>query len=391
MNREKKMTEKMTGRERVTAALSHKEPDRTPIDLGGTRVSSIVVEGYERLKAHFGISSKTEICERMMRVVKVDEAILKALDIDTRAVFPGASGNGFQKELGPRAWRDLWGVERFHLKGGYYYEQLSAPLAGEITLSDVVGYPWPDPEDEGLLKGMKERLQWIRTHTDAAAVLTLPAPFVHVSQYVRGYEDWYKDLIINPKVLGALFDAILEVNYRIAQRELELLGKDVDVVICSDDLGAQSGLQISHEHFIKQIKPRLKKYFDLIHELSPAKLLFHSCGSLAPVIEDLIEMGVDVLNPVQTTAAGMDPVELKYRYGDRLSFWGAMDTQSVLPFGTVDDVRKMVEERIEQLGPGGGFILSSCHNIQPDVSVDKILAMFAHARNYRPTYAGNSE
>jgi uroporphyrinogen decarboxylase len=384
------MTQKMTGQERVLAALSHKEPDRIPIDFGGTRVSSMVVEGYERLKAHFGVSAETEICERMMRVVKVDEEILKALDIDTRAIFPGAPTNGLSKEPGPRAWRDSWGVERFHLKGSYYYEQLSAPLAGEITLSDVVKYPWPDPEDPGLLKGMKERLQWVRTHTDAAAVLTLPAPFVHISQYVRGYEDWYKDLIKSPKVLGALFDAILEVNLRIAERELEEVGKEVDIVICGDDLGAQQGLQISHDHFAQYIRPRLKKYFDLIHRLSPAKLALHSCGSLASIIGDLIDIGVDVINPVQVTAAGMDPVELKRKYGEQLSFWGAMDTQRVLPFGTVKDVRKMVEERIEQLGRGGGFILSSCHNIQPEIPVEKIVALFEHAREYKPSFSSGA-
>lgn len=381
------MIQKMTGRERVLAALSHQEPDRIPIDLGGTRDSSIVVEGYERLKAHFRVSSKTEICDRMMRVVKVDEEILKALDIDTRAIFPGAPTNGLSKELESRAWRDSWGVERFHLEGSYYYEQLSAPLTGKITISDITNYPWPDPEDPGLLKGMRERLQWIRTHTDAATVLTLPAPFVHISQYIRGYEDWYKDLIISPKVLGALFDAILEVTLRIAERELEEVGREVDIVICADDLGAQRGLQISHDHFTRHIKPRLKKYFDLLHRLSPAKLLFHSCGSLASIIKDLIDIGVDILNPVQVTAVGMDPVELKEKYGEQLSFWGAMDTQRVLPLGTVEDVRKMVEERIEQLGRGGGFILSSCHNIQPDVSVEKIVAMFEHARKYRASFS----
>jgi uroporphyrinogen decarboxylase len=376
----------MTGRERVLAALNHQVPDRTPIDLGGTRDSSIVVEGYERLKAHFGIESETVLCDRMMRVVHVDEAILTALDIDTRAIFPGGATKGVAQNLGDRAYRDDWGVERVHPQGGFYYDQLSAPLSGRITVGDVARYPWPDPEDPGLIAGLRERLDWVRENTQAATILTLPAPFIHISQYIRGFEDWYKDFVVNAKALEALFDAVLEVTFRIAQRQLEEIGPDVDIVICADDLGTQWGLQVSPDHYNRLIKPRHAKYFKLIHDLTPAKALFHSCGSLAAIMEDLIEIGVDIINPVQVTAAGMDPAGLKKKYGDRLSFWGAMDTQRVLPFGTVEDVERMVRERIEEMGRDGGFVLSSCHNIQPDVSVEKILAMFEQTRTYRPSF-----
>jgi uroporphyrinogen decarboxylase len=277
-------------------------------------------------------------------------------------------------------------VERVHPEGGYYYDQRTAPLSGAVTVSDVVHYPWPDPDDPGLVQGLRERLDWVRSHTDAAAILTLPAPFVHLSQYIRGFEDWYTDFILGTDVMEALFDAILEVTMTIARRELDVIGQEVDVVICADDLGMQNGLQVSHDHYQRYIRPRHAKYFRQIHDLTPAKLLFHSCGSLIDIMDDLIDIGVDVINPVQVSARGMNPAELKAEFGDRISFWGGTDAQKTVPFGTVDEVRRMVDQLIEDLAPGGGFVFSSCHNIQPDVSVEKILAMFEEAKSYRPSW-----
>ena len=381
------MAKSMTHGERLVAAISHKQPDMVPIDLCGTVDSSIVVEGYEKLKKHFGIEAENGLCHRMMRVVQVDERILRALDIDTRGIFPGAPIKGGEQELGPHRYRDAWGIERVHPEHSYYYDQISFPLSGEITISDISNYPWPDPDDPGIVQGLKERVRWIRENTDCAAILTLPAPFVHISQYLRGFEDWFCDFVLNPKILEALFDAVLEVTLQIARNALKEVGQEVDVVICADDLGTQDGLQISYDHFLKYVKPRLEKYFRQIHVLSPAKVLFHSCGSVARIIEDLIEIGVDVLNPVQVTAAGMNPVELKKKYRGRMAFWGGMDSQEVLPRGNVKEVKKMVEDLIEQMGEGGGFVLSSVHNIQPDVPLDNILAMFQHGREYVPSFA----
>lgn len=380
------MAKSMTSRERVLAAMSHQQPDKVPIDLGGTRDSSIVVEGYEKLKEYLNIEADNELCDRMMRVVKVDERVLKALDIDTRAVWPGSTTKGGE-DLGPRRYKDAWGVERIHPDGSYYFDQTSFPLSGEITMSDLANYPWPDPDDPGLIRGLKEQIQRIRETTDCAAILTIPAPFVHITQYLRGFEDWYCDFVLNTKVLEALFDAVLEITMEIAKNELLEVGQEVDIVICADDLGAQQGTQISKEDYRKYVKPRHEKYYRQVHDLSPAKLLFHTCGSVSTIIEDLIEIGVDILNPVQITAANMDPVELKRKYGGRIAFWGAMDNHTILPRGSVSDVKRMVEERIEQMGEGGGYVLSSCHNIQPDVPVENIIAMFRHAREYVPSFA----
>lgn len=380
------MLETLTSRERILKALNHEEADRVPMDLGGTHDSAIVVEGYERLKAYFGVESKTEIMQRMTRAAMVDEAVLQRLGIDTRAIILGSPIRGLAAELGPGVYRDMWGVERFHPEGGYYYDQRTAPLAGPVTVADVARYPWPDPEDSGFLNGMRERLDWIRSHTEAAAVLTLPAPFVHLTQFIRGFEGWYTDFILGADLLEALFDAVLEITLRIAERELERFGADVDVVRCGDDLGAQNGLQVSYDHYRRFIKPRHARFFRRVRELTPAKLMFHSCGSIVDILDDLVEIGVDIINPVQVTARGMDPVALKKKYAGKLVFWGGTDSQKTMPFGTVADIRKMVESLIETLGRGGGYVFSSCHNIQPDVSVEKVVAMFEHAREYVPSW-----
>jgi uroporphyrinogen decarboxylase len=161
----------------------------------------------------------------------------------------------------------------------------------------------------------------------------------------------------------------------------------VDVVRCGDDLGGQTGLQISYDHYARFIKPRHAKFFRKVKELTPAKLMFHSCGSIVDILDDLVDIGVDIINPVQVTARGMDPAFLKKKYGSKLVFWGGTDSQKTMPFGSVEDVHKMVATLIETLAPGGGFVFSSCHNIQPDVSLEKVLAMFNHAREYKPAQA----
>ena len=374
----------MGHRERVNAALAHQQPDRVPIDLGSTRDSSIVIEGYEALKRYLNIEGENVLISRMMRVVDVDERILQALDIDTRGIFPAAPPDVLLDE---RTYRDEWGVERVNPPGSYYYDEISFPLAGAITVQDIANYPWPDPHDPVRRRGLKARLRQIREETDCAVVLNLPSGFVHTSQYLRGFEDWYIDLAADKKLAAALYDAVLEVSLAMCREILDEVGDDVDVLMASDDLGLQNGLMMSPEVYRELIKPRHATYFRLMHDMSPGKVFFHTCGSVAAIIDDLIDIGVDVLHPVQVSAAGMDPATLKRRYGDRLAFWGAIDTQQVLPLGSEEQVAAEVERRIEELGEGGGYLLGAVHNIQPDVSVENILTMYRHARQYTPTFS----
>jgi uroporphyrinogen decarboxylase len=376
----------MEHRERVLAALSHKEPDKIPIDLGSTINSSMVVESYEKLIQHFGFNSANRLCNRMMRTVQMDEAILKTLDIDTRGVFMGGPLLGREQELGQDRYRDFWGIVRRKPEDSYYYDLVASPLAGEISISDVLNYPWPDPDDPGFTRDLKSRVRWLRENTDAAIVLQLPPAFIHPTQFLRGFEDWYCDFALHSKVMEPLFDAVLEITLRITQNALKEVGREVDVVCVAEDIGTQDRLMISHDHYRKYIKPRHGKFFRQIRDLSPGKLLYHSCGCITSIIEDLIDMGVEALNPIQVTAPGMIPSELKRKYGCHLAFWGGIDVQFLLPKGTVAEVEKKVEELIEELGSGGGYILSMTHNIQPDVPLENMLAPFQHARSYKPSY-----
>ena len=377
----------MTSRERVLAALSHRQPDRVPLDLGGTRNSTMVVDGYERLQEHFGLTDEPKIIERMMRVVEIDEGVLTRLQIDTRPVFPGSATKGLAADLGPRRYRDMWGVERVQPEGSYYYDLAGSPLAGDIDVQELLKYPWPDPDDPGFTAGLKDRVRWIREHTEAASVLALPPAFVHISQYLRGFEDWFCDFVAEPKRLEALFDAILDVTLAIATRQLQAVGREVDVVLTSDDLGSQNAFLVSREHYLRYIKPRQQRFFRQIKDLTPAKVVFHSCGSVVSIIDDLIEMGVDGLNPVQPQAAGMNPADLKKEYRGRMAFWGGTDAQGIVPRGSVADVKRMVERLIEDMAEGGGYVFSNCHNIQPDVPLPNVLAMFEHAHEYVPSFA----
>ena len=372
----------ITHRQRLMTALSHQEPDVVPIDLASTIDSSIVVEGYERLKAHFGVESENVLTNRMMRVVDVDECVLQALDIDTRGVFPAGPPDQI---IGEDRYRDEWGVERIRPPGSYYYDERTFPLAGEITIGDIARYPLPDPDDPIRVRGLKERVDEIH-RGGYAAVLNLPSAFVHKTQYLRGFEDWFMDFCLNPDLLAALFDAVLEVSLAICAHQLDAIGAEVDVILTADDLGVQRGLMMSPDAFRKLVKPRLARYFELIHAKSPARVLFHTCGSVIDIVGDLVDIGVDVLHPVQVAARGMDPVALKKEWGEVLSFWGAIDTQRTLCQGSVEEVRSEVERRIEVLGRGGGYVLGAVHNIQPDVPVENILAMYEHARAYMPSY-----
>ncbi|NLS77579.1 MAG: hypothetical protein GXY76_10005 [Chloroflexi bacterium] len=373
----------MTHRQRVLATLAHQQPDRVPIDLGATRDSSIVVEGYERLKAHFGVQEENRLTSRMMRIVDVNEAILQALDVDLRGIFPSAPPDTL---IGENGYRDEWGIERIRPAGSHYYDLVSSPLSGEITVQDIARYPWPEPDAPIRRRGLKERAKAIHA-AGYASVLNVQSAFVHSTQYLRGFEDWFIDLAANKRIAAALFDAAVEVSLGICRNLLEAVDGEVDVIMASDDLGVQQGLMMRPEVYRELLKPRHARYFQLLHDLSPAKVFFHTCGSVAAILDDLVDMGVDILHPVQVTAAGMDPRALKARYGNHLSFWGAIDTQYVLPYGSVADVKAEVERRIEELGAGGGYIVGAVHNLQPDVPLENVLAMYQHAVAYRPSFA----
>ena len=372
----------LSHRERVIKALSHQEPDRVPFDLGSTANSSIHLLGYQKLKAYFGVEAEDTIIHKMMQTVAVHESILQALDIDLRYVSYGASDRRPDIPVGEDGYQDEWGVVRRKPPSSLYYDLVKSPLAGSITIQDIVNFPWPDPGDPGYTQGLRQRLLDYRENTDYAIVLRLPSVFVHVTQYLRGFEDWFLDLAADKKLAGALFDAVTEQSTAMAEEILKVGGDLADVVYTSDDMGFQNGPMVSPELYRELFKPRHKKFFDTVKKNTSAFIHFHCCGSIYKLLDDFIELGVDVIHPVQVAAKDMDSSILAPEFGDRLSFWGGIDTQRVLPRGTTEEVKAEVRRRIRDFAPGGGYILGAVHDIQPDVPVENIIAMYEAGREY---------
>jgi len=372
----------LSHRERVIKALSHQEPDRVPFDLGSTANSSIHLLGYQKLKAYFGVEAEDTIIHKMMQTVAVHEPILQALDIDLRYVGYGASDKRPDIPVGEDGYQDEWSVVRRKPPSSLYYDLVKSPLAGSITIQDIVNFPWPDPTDPGYTRGLRDRLLHYRENTDYAIALRLPSVFVHVTQYLRGFEDWFLDLAADKKLAGTLFDAVTEQNTAMAEEMLKVGGDLVDVVCTSDDMGFQTGPMVSPELYRELFKPRHKKFFDMVKKNTSAFVHFHCCGSIYKLLDDLIELGVDVIHPVQVAAKDMDSSVLAPEFGDRLSFWGGVDTQRVLPKGTTEEVKAEVRRRIRDFAPGGGYILGAVHDIQPDVPVENIIAMYEAGREY---------
>lgn len=372
----------LSHRERVIKALSHQEPDRIPFDLGSTPHSSVHIGAYQKLKAHFEVNGKDRIINRMTQIVAVDESILQALDIDLRLAVPGAPDSRPHIEVGEDSYQDEYGVVRRKPPSSRYYDQVKCPLAGPITIQDIVNFPWPDPTDPGYTRGLREQLLYYREKTDYATVLRLSSPFLHTSQFVRGFEDWYIDLAADRKLAAALFDATLEHSMALAEQILKVSGDLLDVVATAEDLGFQNGPIVSPELYRELFKPRHVKYFNLLKKHTSAFIHLHSCGSIYRLLPDIIELGIDIINPVQVAAKDMDSGVLKREFGDQLSFWGGIDTQRVLPRGTTAEVRAEVKRRIRDLAPSGGYIFGAVHNIQPDVPLENILAMYDAAKEY---------
>jgi len=372
----------LSHRERVVKTLRHQEADRVPFDLGSTRNSSIHLVAYQKLKAHFGVKAEDRILHKFMQIATVDEPILQALDIDFRCVSPGRPESRPEIPVGEDGYQDEYGVVRRKPSRSFYYDMVKSPLAGAITLQDILKFPWPDPTDPGYTRGLRQQMLQLRHNTDYAIVLNLSSAFVHLTQFLRGFEDWFIDLAADQKLAEALFDATVEHNAAIAENVLKVGGDLADIVSTGDDLGTQNGPLVSPELYRKLFKPRHKKFLDTIRKHTSAFIHFHSCGSIYKLLGDLIDIGVDAIHPVQVAARDMDSHNLKKEFGDRLTFWGGVDTQRVLPKGTVGEVKKEVKRRIEDFAPGGGYILGAVHNIQADVPVENILALYEAGREY---------
>ncbi|MCK5365669.1 MAG: hypothetical protein KAR22_21985 [Gammaproteobacteria bacterium] len=370
-------------RERVLAALRHEETDRAPIDFGGTYTTTIYYAAYERLKRHLGIEHETAIYSKTRRLAIPHESVLERFDVDTR--FLGLSVyEGDQKELDEDNYCDEWGTTWRKAQDGHYL-YMDGPFFGQRKpdAGRLDELSWPDPENPGYYRGLRERAEKLRRETDCAIILNLAIGVVHQGQFLRGFGDWLKDLYKNKVFSARLADMVADRWIKVAENALDIVGSNVDIVFFGDDVGSQIGPLFSPDAYRELIKPRHARMIAAIKAKADVKVLYHTCGSVAQFIDDLIDVGVDAINPVQITANDMEPEMLKRRFGDRIAFWGGINTQEVLPFGDPEAVRAEVRRMIDCLGHGGGYVLNSVHNIQNDVPVENIIALFDEARTYR--------
>lgn len=369
----------MTHRERVAAALEHRQPDRVPKDLGSARVTGMVKAAYENLCAYLGFGKPGAIVDRMQQVVAMDEEILRLFDVDLRAVSQGPPDHGGDTELGDHRYGDEWGVVRRQPPGCHYYDLERSPLAGEITARDIARYPWPDPGDPGRYRGLREQARRLHEETDYAVMYNARFHPVHMTQYLRGFEDWYLDLGADHARFACLMDAVTEVLLEWNRLALRELGEFIDVVSFGDDVGMQDRAVCSLALYRRLIRPAHERFLQMVREHTAAKVFYHTCGSVYAYIPDFIDIGIDALNPVQVTARNMEPELLKREFGGRISFWGGIDSQRILPCATPDEVRAEVRRMAGLMGAGGGYVLAAVHNIQPDVPPENLCALFGVA------------
>lgn len=373
------MKVEMKPRERVMAALNHQEPDRVPLDLSQATGDGITITAYRNLVKHLGLGDRQiQVKQKRGQTAKPDEDVLRRLRIDFRCVELGSPDGWKDIQIDETSYKDEWGIVRTMPPGGYYYDLTGAPLAEDGTLSAIENFRWPDPLDPGRYRGLRERARRLHEETDFALVIDLNSSFFLRCCELRGWENFFMDMVANVEFAEALMDKFLDLRLTMAERALEAVGDYIDIVmVTSDDVGMIDRPLVSPALYRSLIKPRQKKTFDFFRARTGAKLFYHTDGAIYSLIPDFIEIGVDALNPIQLNAEGMgDTKRLKAEFGDKLTFWGAIDTRHVLPTGSCADVREEVKRRILDLGPGGGYVLCSVHNIQPEVPPENVVAMF---------------
>lgn len=379
------MKAEMTPRERVMTTLNLQEPDRVPVDLSQAVGDAITITAYRNLIKYLGLPDRPiRTLTKLSQTAWVDEDILRRFRVDFRRIDLGAPDNWKDQPVGEDGYRDEWGVIRKRPKDGFYYDIVASPLAEEDTLSALDRYPWPDPEDPGRCRGLREQARLLHEETDFAVVLVVNCAFFLRCAELRGWENFYMDLAANPTFATALMERYLDIKLQIAELALAQVGENIDIVmVSSDDLGMIDRTLVSPAMYRALIKPLQKKTFDFFKTRTPAKRLYHCDGAVYPLIGDFVDIGVEALNPIQVSAAGMgDTRKMKAEFGERLTFWGAIDTHHVMPHGSPEDVRKEVRKRIRDFGPGGGYVVCSVHNIQPEVPPENVAAMFDEAYEF---------
>ncbi|MBN2408230.1 MAG: methyltransferase [Candidatus Aminicenantes bacterium] len=418
----------MTRRERVLSAIAHREPDKVPMDLGGMRSTGITALAYGRLKKYLGMSGGSiDVYDVIQQLAQPEDPILDFFDADVidlgRAfltaaedwkdfVLPDGSPAKIPAFLkvesdgagGYLARSEDGTVIGAMPKGAFYLTQTHYPLLewdgkdlsilnrltelmDKVTWAALPTAPGHKPLTPGHLAEIKRRAKRLYETTDFAIMAGFGGNLLEWGQFLCRNDQFLADLIENPRKTEALLDKLTEIHIANLEKFLDAVEGYVQIIQMGDDLGTQLAPQISPRMYRRFFKPRHKLIYERIRRRTGVHLFLHSCGAIAELLPDLIEVGVEIINPVQTSARGMEPDRLKREFGKDVTFWGGgCDTQRVLPHGTEKEIDEHVRRRIEILAPGGGFVFAQVHNIMPNVPPQNIVAMVEAAKTYRTRY-----
>lgn len=371
----------MTPRECFHAAMNHEQPDRLLLDMG-KHIGSIHRRAYVRLKEYLGDDSMVNenlILDRMAQTVVPDESLLQRFDIDFRWIVP--HWVQVTERTDAPGYIDMWGVPYKATEDWDHCVVDGAPMR-QATLDNIDDFQWPNPNDPAQFKGLREQAKHLFENTDfVVGADAIKAGVLMNALQMRGYDQFFMDLVIDKGFAEALMDRILKTLKEMWSRYMEEVGPYVQIAYVTDDLGSQSSLLISPKLFREMLKPRMQELHDHIKSLADVQLMFHTDGAVLPLVDDFLEMNVDILNPVQTSVSGLeDTFALKETYGDRLSFHGAIDVQQMLPNASTAELEMEIARRIHDLGRNGGYILAPCHNIGHDIPPENIVTLFTKAR-----------
>ncbi len=419
----------MNSRERVICALSHEEPDRIPLDLGSSPVSGMHVSTVFKLRQALELDppgTPVKVVEPYQLLGEIGPDLMEALDVDVVGAWPSKNMFGFRNEAW-KPWTTFDGTpvlvpEGFNTdveangdlllypeadktvppsgrmpEGGFYFDSIiRQPPIDDNSLDAEDNLEEFDLMSDEELDHFSREVDRLYAKTDKAIlanfggtafgdIALVPAPWLKHPKGIRDVSEWYMSTVIRQDYVRSIFERQCEIALENLSRCYQRVGNRVNIIyMTGTDFGTQIGPFISPEAYCDLYQPFQRRLNDWVHENTKWKTFIHSCGSVRALIPHFIDAGFDILNPVQCSAAHMDPYELKKAFGSRVTFWGGgVDTQGTLPFKSSGEVRKEVRDRIKALGPGGGFVFNTVHNVQPQIPVENVLALYETYREFR--------
>ncbi|MBD3306115.1 hypothetical protein GF339_06985 [candidate division KSB3 bacterium] len=378
----------MLPRERVLAAINHEEPDRVPIIIGGS-AGKFYASAARTLARHFGIpEAELQPVPAGFKYILFHEKLWQELGVDVRFLYPQSCKKElYEAQQTGGEYVDEWGSKyKFTDPDGAWVDIETKPVLADADIPAIEAYPWPEP-DALLIEGLRDRAEAL--HREGKYAIAVNRPFAggifDTAKYaLRGTEQFLMDLALNQDLVGVLLDKVCHVQKRYYGMLLDEVGDLSDIIEIEDDLGSQHAPLISPKMYRQLIKPKHAELVSFIKQKAPhIKVLMHSDGAIRDFLPDFIEIGIDVVNPVQPGAGGMILDELKHEFGDHITFAGAVDVVGDHGLrGSADDVTTCVKQTIDALAPGGGYLLGPSHNFGPEIPAENILLMTEIAREY---------